>query len=226
MAAACVGAVLCAPAARAGGISGTVALTSDYVWRGSTQSSGDPAVQAGLKYAADSGFYASAWGSSVEFAAETQASTELDFAIGWSRALDDDWALDLNVLRYQYPATAVDLDWTELNGTLTYRNDYWVSLGYSGEALGYDASGTYALVGARIPLGDAFRLEATLAHYFLDAAAIAKRGYTHGLVSAVWGFKAPFELRLSVHATDAHARAIFGNDNAGSRVEAALQASF
>lgn len=222
-----VGALTFAAAqAQAADFTGNATLTSDYVWRGSTQTHGDPAVQAGFKVAGESGFYASAWGSNVEFAPETHASSELDFTVGWGRALSADWAVDVNVLRYQYPSTTIDLNWTELNGTLTWKSNYWASLGWSNEALGYDESGTYALVGAKFPVNDAFRFEATLAHYFLDDAVVAENGYTHGLVGAVWAFKAPFELRVTAHGTDSNAKRIFGDDFAGSRIEAALQASF
>lgn len=214
------------PAAQALTLGGNATLTTDYVWRGSTQSDGDPAAQAGFKLSADSGFYASVWGSSIKFAPGLDASTELDFTLGWSKTLSDDWAVDVNVLRYQYPGTAVDLNWTELNGTLTYRNNYWVSAGWSNEALGYDHSGLYTQVGARFPLNDRFRLEAMVSHYFLSRDVVARAGYTHAQVNAIWTFHAPFELRLSGHATDDHAKAIFGDDFAGSRVEAALQASF
>lgn len=221
-----VGLMVAASQAKAAELSGNVALTTDYVWRGGTQTQGDPAVQAGLKVTGKSAVYASAWGSNVEFAPETRASSELDFTVGWSKALGAKWAVDVNLLRYQYPATAVDLNWTELNGTITYNSNYWASLGVSNEALGYDARGTYALIGAKFPITDAFRFETNVAHYFLDSAVIATSGYTHGLVSAVWTFKAPYELRVTAHGTDANARAIFGDDFAGSRVEAALQASF
>ena len=212
--------------AQATEVSGNAALTTDYVWRGSTQTQGDPAVQAGLKVASDSGLYASIWGSNVEFAPETHASSEFDFTVGWGRKLSDDWAVDVNVLHYRYPSTTVDLNWTELNSTVTYKDNYWASLGYSNEALGYDAHGTYALVGAKFPITDTLRFEANVAHYFLDDTVVAKEGYTHGLVSAVWAFKAPFELRVTAHGTDSNAKQIFGEDFAGSRVEAALQASF
>jgi len=214
------------PAAQALTFNGNATLTSDYVWRGSTQSDGDPAAQAGFKVSGDTGFYASVWGSSIKFAPALEASTELDFTLGWSRALSDDWAVDVDVLRYHYPGTTVDLDWTELNGTVTYRNNYWVSAGWSNEALGYDHSGLYTQVGARFPLNDRFRLEAMVSHYFLSRDVVARAGYTHAQVNAIWAFHAPFELRLSGHATDDHAKAIFGDDFAGSRVEAALQASF
>ncbi|HEU4663410.1 MAG TPA: TorF family putative porin [Dokdonella sp.] len=205
---------------------GNATLTTDYVWRGSTQSDSDPAAQAGFKVSGDNGFYASVWGSSIKFAPELDASTELDLTLGWGRSLSDDWAVDVNVLRYVYPGTSVDLDWTELNGTLTWRNNYWLSAGWSNEALGYDHSGLYTQVGARFPLNDRFRLEAMVSHYFLSRDVVAKSGYTHAQVNAIWAFHAPFELRLSGHATDSNAKAIFGDDYAGSRVEAALQASF
>jgi uncharacterized protein (TIGR02001 family) len=212
--------------AQAAEVTGSAALTTDYVWRGSTQTQGDPAVQASVKVASESGFYGSVWASNVEFAPETKASSEFDFTVGWGTALNDDWAIDLNVLHYRYPSTTVDLNWTELNGSLTYRGNYSAGLGYSDEALGADADGVYAWVGAKFPVNDAFRFETGVAHYFLDDAVFAEDGYTHGQLSAVWAFKAPFEARLTAHATDSNAKAIFGEDFAGSRIEAAVQASF
>ena len=201
----------------------SAALTSDYVWRGSTQSHGDPALQAGFRAAGDSGFYASAWGSNVEFAAGTHARSEFDLSLGWARGFGDDWAIDVNLLHYRYPAATPDLDWTELNGTLTHAGNYWLSVGWSHEALGGDASGLYTQVGARFPFGERFRLEAAAGHYALDQAH--GDSYLHGLLSAVWTIKAPLELRVTAHATDAAAKDLFGEDFAGHRIEAALQAS-
>lgn len=204
--------------------SGSAALTSDYVWRGSTQSQGDAAVQAGFRVTGDSGFYASAWGSSVEFAPETHASSELDFVVGWNGKLADDWALDANLLHYRYPATTVDLNWIELNTTLTWKDNYWLSMGWSSEALGTKQDGLYTQLGARIPLSPQLRLEAAAGWYQLQDAAGG--GYAHGQVSAVWAVAAPIELRLSGHFTDQHARDLFGDQAAGTRWEAAVQASF
>lgn len=210
-------------------LSGSAALTSDYVWRGSSQSQGDPAAQAGFKAAHRSGFYASVWGSGVEFAPETHASSELDFTVGWAGKIAPDWALDLNVLHYRYPSTTVDLNWTELNGTATYRDNYWLSLAYSNEALGSKDRGLYSQLGARFPVNDRLRFEAAVGHYFLDD--VYDRSYSHGQLSAIWAFKAPdakpkVEARLTAHATDRNAERIFGDSLAGSRVEAAIQASF
>lgn len=220
------GGIVPALPAWAADISGNATLTTDYVWRGSTQTQGGPAAQVGVKVAGRAGFYASAWGSNVRFAPETGATAEFDFSLGWGKPLDDDWAVDVNVLRYQYPSAALDLNWSELNGTLTYRDRYWVAIGHSNQALGDDASGTYAQVGARFPINDNVGIEASVGHYALSRAVVAGSGYSHAQLSAVWAFKAPFALRVTAHATDSRAKAIFGDDHAGRRIEAALQASF
>lgn len=214
--------------ARAAEASGNAALTTDYVWRGSTQTQGDPAVQAGFKVAGDSGLYASIWGSNVEFAPETHASSELDLTVGLGRSFNDDWAFDVNVLHYRYPSTTVDLNWTELNGTVTWKGNYWLSAGYSPEVFGSEETGVYTLVGAKFPINDKFRFEAGAGYYFLDDlnGDGSDDSYAHGLATAVWAFKAPFEARLTAHVTDSNAKQFFGEDFAGSRVEAALQASF
>lgn len=219
--------VLClsaaAPLSAASTLSGNMSLTSDYVWRGTTQTQGDFAAQAGLKWAADNGLYAAAWGSNVEFAPQTHASSELDLILGWSGNLSDDWTLDANLTHYRYPSTTVDLNWTELNGTLTWKQNYWAQLGWSNDVMASDETGTYAQVGARFPLGERFRIEAALGHYWLDDAY--GDSYTHGQLGVVWAIRSPLELRVTAHDTDHAAERLFPG-LAGSRVEAALQASF
>lgn len=218
------GALSAGATAHAADLTGNATLTSDYVWRGSTQTQGDPAVQAGFRLAGASGFYGSAWASNVRFAPGTGASTEFDFSAGWAGKLSDDWALDVNVLRYQYPSTAVDLNWTEVDGTLTYAGNYWLSLGYSPEALGSSDRGLYAQVGAKFPIRERFRIEAAAGHYFLHD--VYGKSYSHAQLSAIWTMQGPLELRLTAHATDSNAEDIFGAQFAGGRFEAAVQASF
>ena len=204
--------------------SGSAALTSDYVWRGSSQSQGDAAIQAGFRLAGASGAYAAVSGSGVEFAPETHASSELDFIVGWNGKLAGAWTLDANLLHYRYPATTVDLNWTELNTTLTWKDNYWLSLGWSPQALGTTQDGLYSHLGVRVPVSPRLRLEAAAGWYQLQDAAGG--GYAHGQLSAIWAVAAPIELRLSGHFTDQHARQLFGDNAAGTRWEAAVQASF
>ena len=202
---------------------GSGALTTDYVWRGTTQTQGDPAVQAGFKATADNGVYGAVWGSNVEFAPDTHASSEIDVTVSWGGTLSDDWALDLNLTHYRYPSTTVELGWTEAIGTLTWKQNYWAQLGYSTEALATDDAGAYAQLGAKFPLNDQLRVEAAAGYYGLDD--VYDDSYAHAQLGAVWAFKAPFELRVTAHATDNGAKRLFPG-LAGSRVEAALQAAF
>jgi uncharacterized protein (TIGR02001 family) len=62
-------------------LSGYLVLTSDYVWRGVTQSDGDPAVQLGGDIAFNSGIYAGLWGSTVDInnGGDRQRDTELTY---------------------------------------------------------------------------------------------------------------------------------------------------
>lgn len=223
-AAMCGGAITAVlPSAATAQLTGNVALTSDYVWRGSSQTREKPAIQGGVKYAHESGLYGSVWGSNVKYEPDNGATSEFDLALGWSGKLAQDWSLDVYFLRYQYPGADVDLNWNEINAAVTWRDNYWVSVGHSTNAMASETTGTYALVGARYPINEAWRVEGTLARYFLDSDYADS--YTNGSVGVVWAFKAPFEARLTLHSTDSAAKRLFP-DMAGTRVEFALQASF
>ena len=63
-------------------VSGTLTLTSDYLFRGITQTDEKPALQGGLEWAHDSGVYAGAWGSSISWLSDSDpdisSQVELD----------------------------------------------------------------------------------------------------------------------------------------------------
>jgi uncharacterized protein (TIGR02001 family) len=215
-------ATACVPAP-AGDLSGSTTLTSDYVFRGISQTQGDPAAQAGFRYSGDSGLYASVWGSTVEFPGDTGASAELDFVAGWSRAINDDWSLDVNVTYFDYPSARADLDYVELIGTVTWHSNYWLMAGWSPAVFATDEAGIYVFAGARFPITSAFRLEAGAGYYELDDAY--GDSYAHAQLGMVYAW-APVEFRLTAHATDSGTENIFGDELAGSRLELAIQASF
>ena len=54
-----------APAAPASPLSFNVGVTSNYVFRGISQTHGKPAIQGGIDYLHPSGFYVGAWASSI-----------------------------------------------------------------------------------------------------------------------------------------------------------------
>jgi uncharacterized protein (TIGR02001 family) len=92
------------------GVTGTAALTSDYVFRGVSQTNGDPALQAGFEFAADSGWYAGLWGSNVSWlsdlsaaGAEISSSVEIDGYTGYRGRFSDAVSYDAGLIYYGYP---------------------------------------------------------------------------------------------------------------------------
>ena len=88
----------------ASSLSFNVGATTDYRYRGLSQSRLQPAVQGGIDYADKSGFYVGAWGSSIKFIKDSGASkggVELDLYGGYKGAVGD-VAYDVGFLRYEY----------------------------------------------------------------------------------------------------------------------------
>jgi len=88
-------------------VSGNVALTSDYVFRGVSQTDQGPAVQGGVDIAfGDSGAYVGTWASNINF--NTGGSNlELDLYGGFKFALGP-VAMDVGVAGYFYPSASDD----------------------------------------------------------------------------------------------------------------------
>lgn len=78
--------------------SATTTLASDYVFRGISNTDGDPAIQGSMDYEHESGFYAGVWASNVKFrenagedAVDTvdEASIEIDYYAGFASEFDN-----------------------------------------------------------------------------------------------------------------------------------------
>lgn len=90
-------------------LSGSVAVVSDYRYRGSSLSDAQPAVQAELTATTPGGWYADAWTSTIdEYAGPGDAhgaTVELDFSLGRGfSALGLDWDAAASV--YTYPGAS------------------------------------------------------------------------------------------------------------------------
>lgn len=80
-------------------LTGSVAVVSDYRFRGFSQTSQNAAIQGGLTATHESGFYVGTWGSSITFA----GGTEIDLFAGYSTAVAEGVTLDVGLLYYLYP---------------------------------------------------------------------------------------------------------------------------
>lgn len=92
-----------AATASAGEVTGTVTAVSDYDFRGVSLSAKDPALQASIDYAHDSGFYAGAWASNIDYGPGIDGDIELDLYLGWAGEFANEAAWDAGIVWYTYP---------------------------------------------------------------------------------------------------------------------------
>jgi len=114
-------------------VTGNLGLTSDYRFRGISQSQNAPAVQGGIDYAHESGLYIGNWNSSVSSQLYTNgAGVESDLYAGWKKDIYKGLTLDVGSYNYFYPRATV-------NGTGSNFDTYeaFVGLGYGPVAVKY-----------------------------------------------------------------------------------------
>jgi uncharacterized protein (TIGR02001 family) len=126
-----------AMAADASPFSGNVSLTTDYLYRGVTQTGHRGAIQGGFDYAHPSGLYAGVWGSNISWLQDSGAYTagaslELDTYAGYKGGFAQDFSYDVGFLRYNYsgeltPGTP-SASTNELYGLIGWK---WITAKYS-----------------------------------------------------------------------------------------------
>jgi len=152
-----------APAAPESTLSYNVGVTTDYRYRGISQSRLQPALQGGVDYADKSGFYVGAWASSIKWIKDAggNGNTEVDLYGGYKGAVGD-VAYDVGFLRYEYPTNklAVSANTNEIYGaatfgpaTLKYSHAVSNLFGFANSKNSY-----YLDLSAAFDLGDGFSL--------------------------------------------------------------------
>ena len=97
---------------QAGEWSANASMASNYIWRGLTQTENEAAVQGGIDYAGDSGFYVGTWASNVNYGAGDVYSYEHDIYAGFAFDTGDiSW--DVGYLYYNYDKEA-EFDFSEV----------------------------------------------------------------------------------------------------------------
>ena len=130
---AATGLLLAAGTANAGDLSSTVTVTSDYDFRGITQTTEDPALQASVDYAFGNGFSIGAWASNVDFGPGLESNVEVDVYGGYSQSFDSGFNWNAGFVYYTYHPGGDDIDYLELyvgggyknfGAKVWYSNDY------------------------------------------------------------------------------------------------------
>jgi uncharacterized protein (TIGR02001 family) len=150
-------------------VSGNLGLTSDYRFRGISQSQNAPAVQGGIDYNHKSGFYIGNWNSSVSSSVYTNGSgVESDVYAGYKKEIVKGVTLDVGSYNYFYPratttaATGSNFDTQEgfaglAFGPVSVKYSRTLGNGYFGTANAkgtqyYEANVAYPIPGSKISL--------------------------------------------------------------------------
>ena len=124
-------------------VSGNVSLTTDYRFRGISQTDTQLAVQGGFDVGFENGIYIGTWGSNVDFA----NSLELDYYVGYAGDLSESVSFDVGYIYYDYPGTddtartlsgSAEDDYAEIYASVSvadftlgvaYSDDYYLETG-------------------------------------------------------------------------------------------------
>ncbi len=147
-------------------ITGSVAATSDYVFRGYSQTQNDPAIQAGVTLSLPNGLYAGAWASNVKFNAGDKADAEVDFSSGYAGVIDK-LSYDIGAIYYAYPdaRSGLSYDYWEAAAKVSY--DFapvvWsAGFYYTPDNFGGTKDGIYVTTGVKVPFAEKWTVDANI----------------------------------------------------------------
>jgi len=120
-------------AVMAGEFGGSVGATTDYVYRGLSQTEGDPAIQADVHYRGVRRWAVGVWASTVNFERRGGPSAEIDVYAGWDWSLDKDWDARIGLTHYFYPGdnAQVSYDYDEFTASLTWQSRISATVAWS-----------------------------------------------------------------------------------------------
>lgn len=176
-----------------GTLMGNVALTSEYFFRGLSQSgNGTPAIQGGLDYAHDSGLYVGTWASNVDF---SDARVEIDLYGGYKTELGSTGLLlDVGGVYYAYPGAdnaanaGRDLNFFEVYGKVGYDFGFALpslKLSYSPDYQSESGDSLYTDLSVDVPIGKYF-------------TATLHAGYSSIDKNANWGTRDYWDYGVSI----------------------------
>lgn len=96
---------------KADSLTASTTVASDYIADGISASDSRPALQLGLEYEQESGFYVGAWSSNIDSDDPATPNLELDYTIGLQRNFNAAFAWDIGVTHYTYHDVPDDDAW-------------------------------------------------------------------------------------------------------------------
>lgn len=201
-----------------GPFTGGATLTSDYRFRGISQTDRDAAVQGWLQYDHASGFFANVWASNTDFNDTTSydSSVEVDLTAGYNFKFGPDTTGSAKALYYWYadanaPTGAPDYDYWELMGTvghnfgkfsvsgeIAYSPDFFAS---TGDAWALTGGATYPVMDTFLFFTGGLTASAHVGHQWRDISSGEDYLYYDLGATATWE---QFSVDLRWVDTDLH----------------------
>lgn len=213
--------VLCAAPVAANELTGNFSLTTDYVFRGQSQTDESPAIQGGMDFTHDTGLHAGVWGSSIDFDAVGAGSMELDLYGGYANQLGN-FSYDVGGIYYLYPGSDDNLNYDFWEVYLTGGYDFDMAtvhagVYYSPEFFGDTGDAVYYMAGVDVPvMQDLFTVSAHVGHQDIDDS----EDYTDWSLGLNKSYM-DFDWALTYHDTD-----LDNNDLADSRAVLSVSKTF
>ncbi len=215
-----------------GEINGLLGITNDYVFRGRSQTGGDPAWQVGIGYGHSSGAFGGVWASRVDFDSRWDHELEIDYVVGFGRDLHRDWWGEIALRRYTYPRSPdpLDYDYTEIAGTLRCRDLITLSVAYSPGWSGYTSRGAVRSdrllateVGLQYPVVRGFSATGGLGRLDVAGPSGGSSLYWNAGIAHQYG---RLTVDLSYYDTDPSAQRLFGPTSVQGDIVAAIVYEF
>jgi len=211
---------LFSPLAAAAGWGGSLGVTTDYIFRGVSQSDGRPSAQADGHYYANAGWYAGLWAATVKLEGDDEITAELNAYAGYSFALAESWSGTVSFVHYDYPWNHPRSRYVydELVGTLGYADRVFVTIAASpdtafssiyGDA-GRSAAFAYDLA-LHWPVWSALSANAGIG--YRDVHRQLGEGYLYWNAGVGYDWR-DLQLQLAYIGSSAAAARLFGDDAA------------
>ncbi len=182
---ACAAALVGASSLAQAGLSANIGLTSNYLWRGITQTDDSAAISGGVDWNHDSGFYLGVWASNIDWALPSRKKgAEVDFYGGFSNTIQD-FGYDIGVIHYYYPISGYEnSNFTELGLTGTWKfleaGINWTINGQAANGAPFDTGDIYYHLGASFEVMKGWTVGATVGRYDFKTSNAWDAANNHG----------------------------------------------
>ena len=210
-------------------LSGNLALGSDLLFRGVSQTLGGPGLQGSIDVSSNDNWYAYVWGSNVDFVPDYDpddgARVEIDASLGYWTEISDRWSADLRFVRYFFPGTerGFDYDYNELIGSLWLDEQYAVTVGFSDSVFGSGENGIFYGLSSSHELSASLSLMLEVGAYDLSKAYDSEYQFAGLNISREFG---QLSATLSYYDTFGDPDYAYYSEATGSRVSLQVDFSF